>query len=163
MKTLLILRHASASWNNSYMTDHDRPLDSRGKRHAPRIGELLRREGLTPDCIISSSAERALATAEQVALSSGFEEVIDVSRDLYLAEPQVYVTRLRRLDEGVERALVVGHNPGMEELLHGLTGEEKRMPTGGLAQVRLAIDGWSELGLDGRGELVGYWRPQDLV
>lgn len=162
MKSLLILRHAKSSWKNSRLSDHDRPLSSRGKRDAPRIGELLRREELVPDCIISSSAERALATAEQVALSSGFEEVIDVTRDFYLADPEAYVARLRQLDDGVQRAMVVGHNPGVEELVYELTGEEETMPTGGLAQVRLPIEAWAELEMDGRGELVAFWRPREL-
>jgi phosphohistidine phosphatase len=162
MKTLLILRHAKSSWNNSQMTDHDRPLDSQGQRDAPRIGQLLQQEQLTPDCIISSSAERALSTAEQVALSSGFGDVIEVRRDFYLAAPEAYVARLQQLDDGLQRAMVVGHNPGLEELLHGLTGAEKRLPSGGLAQVRLAIGSWSRLALDGKGELVAFWRAWEL-
>lgn len=162
MKTLLILRHAKSSWKNSHLSDHDRPLNSRGKRDAPRIGQLLRREELVPDCIISSSAERALATAEQVALNGGYEEEIEVTRTFYLAGPEEYVARLQKLDDAVERVMVVGHNPGLEELLYELTGEEEPLPTGGLAQVRLPIEKWAELEMDGEGELVAFWRPREL-
>ncbi|MBK6712098.1 MAG: histidine phosphatase family protein [Chloroflexi bacterium] len=68
MKTLLVLRHAKSSWSNDFLSDHQRPLNDRGKQDAPRMGRLLRDEELTPDLIITSSAERALSTAELVAL-----------------------------------------------------------------------------------------------
>ena len=69
MKTLLALRHAKSSWGNANLTDFERPLNKRGQRDAPRMGELLKERDLTPDLIITSSAERALATAEAVAMN----------------------------------------------------------------------------------------------
>ena len=69
MKTLLVLRHAKSSWKNSQMSDHERPLNKRGRRDAPRMGRLLGEEGLVPDLIVSSTAERALETAQEVGLS----------------------------------------------------------------------------------------------
>ena len=73
MKTLLVLRHAKSSWNDSALKDHERPLNDRGKRDAPRMGQLLNDHKLTPDLIISSTAKRARKTAKKVADSCGYQ------------------------------------------------------------------------------------------
>ena len=72
MRTLLVLRHAKSSWNDSALGDHQRPLNERGERDAPLVGERLRRQKLTPDLIISSDAERAQMTARAVARAAGY-------------------------------------------------------------------------------------------
>jgi phosphohistidine phosphatase len=162
MKTLLILRHAKSSWSNANLGDHDRPLNERGKRDAPRVGRLLRREGLVPDLILCSSAERALATAEAVALESGYEQEIQVTRALYHGGPEHYLAALRQLPDVCSRVMVVGHNPGLEELLESLTGNGESMPTGALAQVELPIARWSAVVGHTAGRLVDFWVPRDL-
>ena len=93
MKTLLILRHAKSSWKQPGFADHDRPLNRRGNRDAPRVGLLLRRQALTPDLIVSSTAERARATAVQVAESVVYGSPVELDRQLYLAEPGAIVGR----------------------------------------------------------------------
>ena len=162
MKTLLILRHAKSSWNNAQLTDYERPLNKRGKTDAPRMGRLLREQDLVPDLIISSSAERALTTAEAVALASGYEQEIQSTRSFYHADPEAYLDVLRQLDDSLERVMVVGHNPGMEELLEELTGVWEQMPTAALAQISLPINHWRELDGETTGELVNLWRPKEL-
>jgi phosphohistidine phosphatase len=162
MKTLLILRHAKSSWANASLSDHDRPLKKRGKRDAPRMGRLLWEEDLVPDLIICSSARRALDTAEAAAASSGYDADIEVTRDFYHADPETYIGRLRSLPKEVDRVLIVGHNPGMEELLEQLTGVRERMPTAALAQVSLSVDGWGDIGLETGGSLVYLWLPRNL-
>jgi phosphohistidine phosphatase len=162
MKTLLILRHAKSSWANAYLSDHDRPLKKRGKRDAPRMGRLLRDEDLVPDLIICSSAKRALDTAAAAAEASGYDGVIEVTRDFYHADPETYIGRLKVLPKEVNRVLIVGHNPGMEEMLEQLTGLHERMPTAALAQVSLPIEGWSDIGLETSGSLVNLWLPRNL-
>jgi len=72
MKTLLLMRHAKSSWDNSELADFDRPLNGRGRQDAPRIGQLLAHEDLTPDLIITSAARRAATTAELVDLAAGY-------------------------------------------------------------------------------------------
>jgi phosphohistidine phosphatase len=106
MKTLLVLRHAKSSWKNANLADFDRPLNKRGKRDAPRMGELLRREGIVPDLIISSSAERALTTAEAVALACGYDLEIQTTRQLYHAWPDDYI-------EGAEYGINRGAGPNL--------------------------------------------------
>lgn len=162
MKTLLILRHAKSSWGNANLSDFERPLNKRGQRDAPRMGRLLADEGLTPDLIITSSAERALTTAELAALGSGYEAELIVSRQLYHADPEDYLALLRANGGAAERVLVVGHNPGIESLVEDLTGMYQRMPTAALALVRLPIESWAELSGETAGKLAVVWRPKEL-
>jgi phosphohistidine phosphatase len=162
MKQLLILRHAKSSWANNRLADHDRPLNERGQQDAPRIGRLLRDEGLTPDLIITSSAERALTTAELVALHSDYEASLQVTRALYHAGPESYLAQLRQVDEAHERVMVVGHNPGMEELVEELTGHYERMPTAALAHIALPISRWANCRPSISGNLLNLWRPKEL-
>jgi phosphohistidine phosphatase len=162
VKTLLILRHAKSSWDNSRLADHDRPLNSRGKEDAPRIGRLLEREGLVPDLIISSSAERALRTAELAAISAGYEAEIQVTRQYYHAGPEDYIEVLNEVADSHHRVMIVGHNPGMEELVEQLAGHYQKMPTAAMAQIELPINGWGELDEETNGRLMNLWRPKEL-
>lgn len=167
MKTLLILRHAKSSWKDDELPDHDRPLNKRGKQDAPRMGKLLRDEDLIPDLILSSDAERARATAELVVEECHYEGEITYLRDLYAAEAEAYLEALAQLGGESPRVMVVGHNPGLEELVQDLTGEYQPLPTAALAQVALPLDHWSELDPNAQveiapGKLVNLWRPKDL-
>ena len=87
MKTLLILRHAKSSWKHPELSDHDRPLNKRGKRDAPIIGELLRKKGLVPDVIFSSTALRAKDTVSAVTSASGYAGKVIFLSALYSASP----------------------------------------------------------------------------
>ncbi|MCB8968378.1 MAG: histidine phosphatase family protein [Chloroflexota bacterium] len=162
MKSLLILRHAKSSWANSYMADHERPLNDRGKQDAPQIGQLLRQEDLVPDLIISSTAERALSTAEAVALTSGYEAGIQTTRQLYHGGPEKYLEVIREQGGDAERVLVVGHNPTVEELVELLTEATEQMSTAALAHVQIDINSWQELVEGIEGKLVQVWRPKEL-
>jgi phosphohistidine phosphatase len=167
MKTLLILRHAKSSWKDEALPDHDRPLNKRGKADAPRMGKLLRDEDLIPDLILSSDAQRARATTELAAEECHYEGEITYLRDLYAAEPEAYLEALAQLGGESQCVMIVGHNPGLEELLQGLTGEYQPLPTAALAQVALPLEHWSELNPNAQGEiaqgkLVNLWRPRDL-
>jgi phosphohistidine phosphatase len=162
MKTLLILRHAKSSWSNARLADYQRPLNERGKRDAPRMGRLLRDEELVPGLIVTSSAERALATAELVALNCDYEGEIMTTRALYHGDPEDYLGVLHDVGDPHERVMVVGHNPGIAELVAWLTDEQERMPTATLAQVALPLNRWLDLDGESEGELVNIWRPKEL-
>jgi phosphohistidine phosphatase len=112
--------------------------------------------------ILSSSARRAKRTTELVAEESGFGGEIVFSRELYAAWPESYIDALSFQPDQYGCLMVVGHNPGLEELLLVLTGEAERMPTAALAQVTLPIDSWRELSYETLGELVEIWRPREL-
>ncbi len=162
MKSLLILRHAKSSWKHPELTDHDRPLNKRGKRDAPRMGKILRSEHLIPEAIISSTAARAHVTAEAVAKASGYKGKIALNRSLYAAGPEAYLKVLHELSDHYKRVLVVGHNPGLEELLEMFTDETQLMPTCTLTHVKFSIDSWIELDYKTKGQLAGIWQSRDL-
>lgn len=163
MKTLLLLRHAKSSWEDENLADHDRPLNKRGKGDAPRMGELIANVDQTPQLIISSSAKRAVQTAKLVAENCGYEDEIVFSRQLYAAGPEEFLFVLHGLKAAYDRIMVVGHNPGLEELVEALTGEWVRMPTAAIAQIEFSINDWSKLDLDGSGVLVDVWMPRELT
>ncbi|MBI2479301.1 MAG: histidine phosphatase family protein [Planctomycetia bacterium] len=160
MKTLLILRHAKSSWNDPGVTDHDRPLNSRGKQDAPHIGRLLREQGLQPDLILSSTAKRARSTAKRVVAGGEFACTPQLLDRLYLAPAETYIELLRQQPDEYERILVIGHNPGLEELVWSTTGTSLALPTAALVQIAFEIDSWIEL--PQRGKLIACWEPREL-
>ena len=162
MKTLLIMRHAKSSWTNSGMSDYKRPLNSRGKENAPKMGQLLRDNDMVPDLIMASSANRAQTTAELVAMACGYENGIEYTRRFYLAEPDAYIEALQALEEGPDCVMVVGHNPGLEYLIEILADEDEVMQTAVIAHLQLPINHWSELTADINGKLINIWRPREL-
>jgi phosphohistidine phosphatase len=161
MKTLLLLRHAKSSWNQPELNDHDRPLNKRGKKEAPRVGSFLKANDLVPDMILSSTARRAHDTAQAVADESGFEGHIDLYQDLYLSDTACYLDILRRLPDDANRVLVVGHNPDLDELLTLLTDVTEHMTTAALAQVDLPISRWEEINEAADGRLQNLWSPRE--
>jgi phosphohistidine phosphatase len=163
MKTLLVLRHAKSSRNDPALDDHDRPLNKRGQRDAPRMGELVRECGLIPDVVISSDAVRARLTAEAVAEAARYAGEILLDPHLYMACPADILSLLPMVRENAKTVMIVGHNPGLEKLVEQLTGEWHDLPTATLAQIRLPIDQWRDLKLSTRGTLVGLWRPRELT
>lgn len=162
MKTLLILRHAKSSWDNAHLNDHDRPLNARGRADAPHVGERLKAEGLQPDLILTSSAERALATAEAVAVACGYNGELRVEQQLYHAYPETYRAVLQTVGDEYGRVLFIGHNPGLELWLAELTGQEVIMPTAALAQIVFDISCWASMSEETTGQLVQVWRPREV-
>ncbi len=161
MRELLILRHAKSSWDNDRLDDHDRPLNRRGERDAPRIGRLLLAESIVPERILSSTALRAITTARMVAATAGAPEPI-AFEELYLAAPATYFDLLRTYGDDAARVMVVGHNPGMEDLVSQLGGRSEHFPTAALALIRLPIESWAQLPTRCPGELASVWRPKEL-
>jgi len=133
------------------------------------MGRLLRDEGLWPDLVLSSTARRARRTTGLLLADpdedtpDGDTEVRYLS-ELYLADPEDYLAAVRRVGGEAQPVLVVGHNPGLEMLLQGLTDEWHRLPTAALARIDLPIETWKDLeDLEaGSGVLAGLWRPKEL-
>jgi phosphohistidine phosphatase len=163
MKTLLVLRHAKSSWNHPELDDHERPLNERGRRDGPRMGELMRKYGLMPDLVISSDAVRAQLTAGAVAEAARYAGEILLDPRLYMASPADILSLLRTVRENAETVMIIGHNPGLEELVEQLTGERQDLPTAALAHIVLEIAQWRDLTLSTRGTLLGHWRPKELT
>ena len=172
MRTLLLLRHAKASWKHPGTSDHDRPLSARGKRDAPRVGRLLRDESLAPGVILTSTATRAVQTAEEVAPWIAVDppdRIVQREPELYLASAETVLDVVRHAGEESPCVLVVGHNPGLEELGAFLTRSDaarglaiESFPTAALAQIELPISVWTDLRWGATGRLVSFWRPKDL-
>lgn len=162
MKTLLLMRHAKSSWKHETLSDHDRPLNKRGQKDAPRMGQLLAERNLVPDRILSSTALRARTTALVAAEQAAFSKTIELRPELYHADPETCIERLQELEDAAQRVLVVGHNPGLEELLEVLTGEEEHLPTAAIAQIELSIAHWRDLNKTTPGRLIELWRPKEL-
>lgn len=163
---LLLLRHAKSDWSIE-MDDFSRPLKKRGRRAAKQIGRWLYEQHLIPDTVISSSAARALETAQRVCkqLDIDASAIISDSR-IYEASAQTLLDLLKT-DCHQRRVLLVGHNPGLEDLLLKLTPHSiplsangKCLPTAALAH--LTFDGdWAELS-EGSAKLVTLIRPDSL-
>lgn len=162
MKTLLLLRHAKSSWKEPDMDDHDRPLNKRGKRDAPRMGELLKEEALLPDLIVSSSARRARKTAEHVMHASGYRGETRTTGQLYHASRDQLRSFIAALPDSFVRVMLVGHNPEFEELLESLVGIYTPLSTATLAQVELPIENWRDLTNIEHGQLIKVWQPREL-
>lgn len=162
MKTLLLLRHAKSSWEDPRLADYARPLNRRGQADAPRMGALAKSLDLAPDLIISSGAVRAHDTAQAFADACDYEGPIEMTRDLYMADPEEYLEVIQQVPDEMESLMLVGHNPGIEELLEELTGVYERMPTAALAQIALPVASWRAVATDGTGTFVQVWRPKEL-
>jgi phosphohistidine phosphatase len=112
--------------------------------------------------MLSSTALRARDTALAVAAAAGFPDDVRFSRGLYGAGPDAYLEVLRTLPDASSHAMVVGHNPGLEELVTLLVGAAHTMPTAALAVVEIPIDRWGDLGPPPLGSLRALWRPREL-
>ncbi|MCG6940781.1 MAG: histidine phosphatase family protein [Thiohalocapsa sp.] len=167
-RELLILRHAKSDWDTNAASDFERPLAKRGRKDAPRVGEWLYREGLIPRVIVSSPAQRARETTLKVC------KCLDLPRKdivwdeaVYDADLSTLLAVLARMPSDAELVLLVGHNPGLEELLRHLAGSDveeptdgKLLPTATVARLEMPND-WSELA-GGCAGLVALVRPKQL-
>ncbi len=147
MKTLCIVRHAKSSWKDTSLTDWERPLNKRGKRDAPMMGQRLQRVGLQLDSIVSSTAVRAIATADMIAEQIGFTKKIDQRDELYHADDRGLLDAVRNFENDLNSVLLVAHNPGITELVNKLSRRYiDNVPTCGVAKFDYDIERWSEVG-----------------
>lgn len=161
MKKLLLLRHAKSSWDDPRLADFDRPLNERGRRAAPLVGRFMRKQKLQPDLVLCSPAERARQTAALVAEAAGLLAPVRFDERIYEATAARLVEVVSQAEEGAAELLLVGHNPGMEELIETLTGAHERMPTAALACITLDVEKWSKARA-GAGRLEWVARPKEL-
>jgi phosphohistidine phosphatase len=148
MKTLHLLRHAKSAWDQPGLSDRERPLNSRGRRDAPRMGEALR-ELVPPLPIAVSPARRARLTLE--GLCSGWPELAacghSVEKDLYTFSSGELIDWIREQDDGLVELFMIGHNPAFTDLVNALAPGAclPNLPTAGYAQLTLRIDRWRDL------------------
>jgi phosphohistidine phosphatase len=162
MKTLYLVRHAKSSWDNANQSDHDRPLNPRGERDAPRMGKRLRKRKDRPEVIISSSAVRAQTTTNILATAIDYPTSdIAIDARLYGAEPEDVLSIIGDLDGGIDRAMLVGHNPTLTALINALGRcDFDNVPTCGMAILTFPVDSWKNIATV-QGTLVDFDFPKN--
>ena len=155
MKRLILFRHAKTERDSDSGRDFDRQLAERGRSDARRMGEEIRKLGLTVDLIVSSPAARAAETAQLAGLQPRFDERI------YDASAGDLQTILQSVDDSVGSLMLIGHNPGFERLASRLIGENVEMATGSLAEIEIPVDAWPDTG-SGAARLVRFLKPREL-
>ena len=162
MKTLYLIRHAKSSWKFPDLDDFDRPLNKRGKRDAPVMGQRLRQQGIQPDLIISSPAKRTRRTAQAVAEAVKYSSSkIQYDKTLYHATSAAMQSVLTKVDDSVGILVFVGHNPGLTDFANQLTSHSiDNVVTTGIVAVTFSAEQWSEVKPDGSGKFLWYDYPK---
>lgn len=171
---LLLLRHAKSDWSKD-ADDHDRPLSARGRKAAPAMAHYMRGQDYLPQAVLCSTAQRTRETLDLLLAAWTKKPAIRYERELYLADWQVLLASLKKAPARASPLLLVGHNPGMEQLALALAlrpqgiAEKARLqrltqkfPTAALAVLDFDIPSWRGL-KPGLGQLVDYVRPKDLA
>jgi len=161
MKTLLLLRHAKSSKDDPALRDFDRPLNDRGKDDAKLIGRFLRESSIRPDLVISSPANRATKTTELVLKSAGLKINVAFDELIYEADVPRLLTVVSKIESATDVVMLVGHNPGFEDLVEVLAGRTTGLPTAALAQIDLTVEEWKKVRA-GAGKLKQLVTPKDL-
>ncbi|MDP2696849.1 histidine phosphatase family protein [Thalassospira sp.] len=171
MKTLLLLRHAKSSWTEVGRSDHDRSLNGRGEKAAPVMGRFLQKNGLIPDLILCSTAQRAVQTLSLLGRDFARKANVVYNEDLYMADDRTLRDCLRQSPDEAATVLMIGHNPGLEDFAARLAGDgsnadrqaemARKYPTAALAGFEFEIDQWRDIGW-GQGRLTRFVRVRDL-
>lgn len=166
---LLLLRHAKSAWDTEATADFDRPLANRGERDAPNMGKWLKNQGLVPDTVVSSPALRAKQTSEAACRKMDIKQK-EISWDnrVYAATVSELLGVLKDYSKKPKTLMLVGHNPGLEDLLVYLVGggihippDGKLLPTAALAHLEMP-DNWKDLAV-GAAKLVSTTRAKDIL
>jgi phosphohistidine phosphatase len=171
LKLLGLFRHAKSDWHDPRARDFDRPLNARGRKGAALMGRHIRDHGIVWDHLIASPAVRCVETVEIAAEAAGRPLAVNWDRRIYLASSATLADLLREQDDAVATTLMVGHNPGLEDLIFDLVPDdgssplrdvvEIKFPTAAYAVLELDIARWADLA-DNCARLVHLVRPRDL-
>lgn len=167
MKRLFLVRHAKSAWDDPALRDRDRPLAPRGRRAAKRVARWAKKHGVRPQLVVCSSAVRAQQTLQRLLPGLGEPEVwVEVT--LYAAEVETLLARIRALPDEADEAMLIGHNPGLMEvlLLLAAPGELREraavnVPTGALAELEADVERWADLA-PGEARLTEFVVPREL-
>lgn len=167
MKTLVLLRHGKSSWENPALRDFDRPLTPRGRSAAELMGEELHRRGLHFDLVLASPARRATETLQLFERAFGEDLNIRFDDDVYAASWRTLLKIVQRTERKVGSLLIVGHNPGLQNLAVELAGKDEagmgsHFPTGTTALLGLAVKGWKDV-QPGTGTLDLFLKPKEVL
>jgi phosphohistidine phosphatase len=169
--TVSLLRHAKSSWGEPGLDDSERPLNARGRMAAPLMAAWMAENRVLPDYVLCSTAVRTRETLALVLPSFQSRPKVKYLEELYLAGANTVLTMLRAAPDSVQHVLVVGHNPGFEDLALGLSGRgdasarsllARKFPTCGLAVLAFDVPTWSKVAL-GQGRLLHFVTPRALT
>ena len=161
MRTLYLLRHAKSSWKDQTLPDFDRPLKDRGRKAAKRIGKYLGAEKLSDPLVVCSPAVRTRETADIVLKHAHLPVGVRYEERIYESSLRDLVEVVAEIPDDKQVVILIGHNPGFEELLAYLTGEGRRMPTCALAKIKFDVESWKEIKED-QGALDWFVTPKEL-
>jgi phosphohistidine phosphatase len=147
MKTLYLVRHAKSSWKYPNLDDFERPLNKRGRKNAPFMGKVLKKLKVAPDLVISSPANRAATTARIIAAAINYPlESIRYSEAIYEFSENALIHVVNQIDDTVNKAMVVGHNPAINGLANYIGDQPiSNIPTCGVFCVELDISSWTKV------------------
>lgn len=158
MRRLTVLRHAKSSWDAADLTDHERPLNKRGRKAAPLIGRYLRERDLVPGYVLCSSSTRTRETLDLLDLG---DVAVEFSDALYGADAGEIAGLVRNLDSSIDAAMLIGHNPGMQDYAARIGLDVEKFPTAACATFEVAAD-WNDLAPDAV-RLVDFTAPKQLA
>lgn len=159
---LIMMRHAKSDWGDTSLGDHERTLNERGRRDAPRIGNWMTDHDLIPDLVLCSTAVRARQTAEAVAQQWPAEVPIHDCKTLYHAAPETIIKVVASDSLDAQRVMVVGHNPGLEMLAGHFSGACGHFPTAAVLALAFEIPTWSKLRLSSEAITLAATRPKAI-
>jgi len=164
MKKLFIVRHAKSSWDYPELDDFDRPLNKRGKRNAPEMGQRLAQRNVKPDLMISSPAKRAAATARRIAEQISFPiSRIQKESLLYHGSTGNMINMIKSVNDSVNILMIFGHNPGLTDLANHLSGSDiYNIPTCGITEIDFDISSWNDLAAN-KGNLISFDFPKKAL
>lgn len=161
MLTLYLLRHAKSSWDDASKRDFERPLSHRGRKACATIGEFIQEKRIDFDLVLVSTAVRTRETIELIKERAKFRGEVRYDERIYEATVTQLLEVISQIDNERKNVLIVGHNPGIEELLALLTGEQQRITTANFAKIKVKAPMWSA-NLANKGTLDLIVRPKEI-
>tara|TARA_Y100001970_G_C14159549_1_gene817679 strand:+ start:832 stop:1407 length:576 start_codon:yes stop_codon:yes gene_type:complete len=170
-KSLILMRHAKSSWDNSYKDDFDRPLNSRGKENAQMVAKHIHSLGFKPELTLCSSAARCKQTLELIIPYFPTKMHIRYLDELYLAPERTILEMIKSIELSINQMLVIGHNPGLSDLSQSLIYssnkkndyfETQQFPTSAASIFEMSINNWLNLKLSDS-KIIDFVTPKKLM
>lgn len=162
MKKLYIIRHAKSDWSDDTLQDFDRPLNKRGLKNAPFMGNILKNKNINPDLILSSPALRTFATAGIIAKEIGYKKEIETNKNMYEAHFSVLEKIIYEIDDKNNIVFFIGHNPGLSNLVEILSGMIQDIPTCAIVEISFDTNSWKNISKE-NSTLISYEYPKKYI
>lgn len=166
MKNLFLMRHAKSDWEADFSEDHNRPIGGRGRKNAKDLGDFLKDRNFRVDSAYISSSKRTVQTFEILGKKQKFAREVIISEEIYLADQEKLLDELKKVSDTKNSVLILGHNPGLEDLANFLLGYSMtvfgKVPTSSFLSFQLNIDKWSETCF-GCGQILQFWIPLKVM